>query len=85
MTELDALEILIKKHHPGWKYVRRPLFGGWQICFLDGKGRKVASAELHRLSLGNEDGLLEFWARSEEPIGSLSAIEALAEFEEVIK
>lgn len=85
-TEIDRLEALIKERHPNWDYIRRPLNGGHQICFLTRRGDIKASTVIHDFSYGREDGLLEFWAgRGTDAKGWLTAEEALKEFEKVLE
>lgn len=85
-SEIEKLEDLIREKHPDWHIEVGPLCGG-QILTLFQHGEFVCDVIFHRYSFGSEEGLLEWWNQKEdsEPIGWLSAEEALILFEGELK
>ena len=85
-TEIEKLEALIKEGHPDWHIEVEPCFEGQKLTLVL-HDRYVCDVVWHYYSLGSEEGLLEWWNQKEDsdPVGWLSAEEALVLFEEELK
>ena len=83
-TEMEKLEALIKERHPDWHIEVEPCFEGQKMTLVL-HDRYVCDAVCHYYSFGSEEGLLEWWNQKDQPVGWLSAEEALVLFEEELK
>ena len=81
--EIDKLEALIREKHPDWNVQKGPMRDGYKIVLLGKRGGYICDVVCHQYSYGGKKGLLEWWncKKGTEPIGYLSAEEALALFE----
>ena len=85
-TEIEKLETLIKERHPDWHIEVEPCFEGQKLTLVL-HDRYICDVVCHYYSFGSEEGLLEWWNQKEgsNPVGWLSAEEALVLFEEELK
>ena len=85
-TEIEKLEALIKEKHPDWHIEVEPCFEGQKLTLVL-HDRYVCDAVWYYYSYGGKEGLLEWWNQKKktDPVGWLSAEEALVLFEEELK
>ena len=84
-TEIEKLEDLIKERHPGWHIEVEPCYEGQKLILVL-HDRYVCDVVCHYYSYGGREGLLEFMADDDsDPVGWLSAEEALILFEEAME
>ena len=85
-TEIEKLEDLIKEKHPEWNITVKPCYEGQKLLLVL-HDRYVCDVVCHYYSYGGKEGLLEFMAneKGSDPVGWLSAEEALLLFEEELK
>ena len=84
-TEIEKLEDLIREKHPDWRISVEPCYEGQKLLLVL-HDRYVCDAVCHYYSYGGKEGLLEFMGDDgSDPVGWLSAEEALLLFEEELK
>ena len=85
-TEMEKLEALIKERHPDWHIEVEPCFEGQKLTLVL-HDKFICDVVCHYYSYGGKEGLLEWWNQKKktDPVGWLSAEEALVLFEEELK
>jgi len=84
-SEIEKLEDLIRERHPEWNITVEPCYEGQKLLLVL-HNKYVCDVVCHYYSYGGREGLLEFMGDDDsDPVGWLSAEEALVLFEEELK
>lgn len=85
-SEIEKLEDMIRKQHPEWNITVEPFFEGQKLT-LCRHDKFICDVVCHHYSYGGKEGLLEWWdcKKGTDPVGWLSAEEALELFEASLK